>query len=244
MLDTISKAYWGMIFKRITPEWERLGFFNDEQFGSRRGTSVTTPLAIATALSELAYADHVPFLAVSQDISKAYDSVPIRLGVEVALRRFGLPEEFIEHYLNSHRGNRAVSATAYGASDSILGDADGTFSFTRGVPQGATESPFCWIAFYSILILWVAQTHSSKGKTHLSVCLSVRLSVRLSVCNDILKIILKGSRTWTERKKHTESDLERKVLKFEYDTEGGREKPIYFRLSVRNDILRERDGSE
>ena len=148
-----------MILKRITPEWERLGFFDDQQFGSRMGTSIVTPLTIATALSELAYADHVPLLAISQDISKAYDSVPIRLGVEVALRRFGLPEDFIEHYLNSHRDNRAVIATAYGASDSILGAADGTFSFTRGVPQGATESPFCWIAFYSILMAMQSDTN-------------------------------------------------------------------------------------
>jgi len=152
LLDVLSKAYWSIICRRVTAVWERRGFFDAGQYGSRSGSDVQTPLAVAVSLSELACADHVPLLAVASDISRAFDSIPTFLGKEVALRRFGLPDDFLDHYLSMDRGNVAHVVTAYGTSSEILGPEEGTFPFVRGTPQGSSESPSIWLAFYHILM--------------------------------------------------------------------------------------------
>ena len=50
------------------------------------------------------------------------------------------------------RGNAAVVLTAFGASDEILGDDAGSFTYERGWTQGGSESPSGWIATYDILL--------------------------------------------------------------------------------------------
>jgi len=91
-------------------------------------------------IAELAAADHIPLTVVNQDISK-----------ETALRRLGLPENFIAYYMTLDIGNHAETLTCYGRSSDILGKEDGIFSFTRGATQGGSESCFIWISFYIIL---------------------------------------------------------------------------------------------
>ena len=107
---------------------------------------------MATLIAEEQVTRKQPFYAFSQDISKAYDTVGRHIGKEIAWRRLGVPDPFIEMLLDMDRGNITTVLTAYGRTDEILGAEIGTFEYLRGLCQGASESPSGWVAVYDIFL--------------------------------------------------------------------------------------------
>jgi hypothetical protein len=107
---------------------------------------------MASLIAEERVHEKKPFYAFSQDISKAYDTVSRHVGKEIAWRRLGVPERFIEMLLDMDRGNRTVVVTAFGCTDELLGEEKGTFEYMRGFCQGASESPAGWVALYDIFL--------------------------------------------------------------------------------------------
>ena len=76
--------------------------------------SVTAPGLMATLIAEEWVKEKQPLYVFSQDISKAYDTVSRHIGKEIAWRRLGVPEDFIQMLLDMDRGNKTVVLTAYG----------------------------------------------------------------------------------------------------------------------------------
>jgi len=54
----------------------------------------------------------------------------------MALRRLRVPERILELIADMDQENKAVVLTAFGASDEILGDEEGSFTYERGWTQG------------------------------------------------------------------------------------------------------------
>ena len=152
LLEVVQKAFWAILTARMTGVWEDNDLLNDMQFGFRKGRSVTAPALMASLIAEERVHEKKPFYAFSQDISKAYDTVSRHVGKEIAWRRLGVPERFIEMLLDMDRGNRTVVVTAFGCTDELLGEEKGTFEYMRGFCQGASESPAGWVALYDIFL--------------------------------------------------------------------------------------------
>ena len=75
-----------------------------------------------------------------------------QVGKEIAWRRLGLPEEFIQLLLNMDRENETAVLTAFGFTDELIGVKEGKFEYERGFCQGASESPPGWVALYDIFL--------------------------------------------------------------------------------------------
>ena len=127
LLEVLQKAFWAIMTARMTKVWEERGLLNDMQFGFRKGRSVTAPGLMATLIAEEWVKEKQPLYVFSQDISKAYDTVSRHIGKEIAWRRLGVPEDFIQMLLDMDRGNETVVLTAYGCTDEILGMGNGIF---------------------------------------------------------------------------------------------------------------------
>uniref|UniRef100_A0A7S3JW59 Reverse transcriptase domain-containing protein n=2 Tax=Aureoumbra lagunensis TaxID=44058 RepID=A0A7S3JW59_9STRA len=151
LLDVLSKGFWAILFSRVVPTLERLKAFRSGQFGARPGTNTAEPLTIVFALAELAFSDQVSLYVNNIDVSKAFDSPALGIGVESSLRRLGIDEAFIDYNLDLDIDNKVCVMTAYGTSEEILGSQDGVFSATRGVSQGMSESPLKWNCFHIVL---------------------------------------------------------------------------------------------
>ena len=84
---------------------------------------------MATLIAEEWVKEKKPLYVFSQDISKAYDTVSRHIGKEIAWRRLGVPEDFIQMLFDMDRGNGTVVLTAYGCTDEILGMENGIFEY-------------------------------------------------------------------------------------------------------------------
>ena len=121
LLEVLQKAFWAIMTARMTAVWEDKKLLHPMQFGFRRGHSVTAPALMATLIAERQVAEKKAMYVFSQDISKAYDTVARHIGKEIAWRRLGVPEEYIQLLLNMDRENVTVVLTAFGLTDAILG---------------------------------------------------------------------------------------------------------------------------
>ena len=64
----------------------------------------------------------------------------------MALRRLRVPERILDLISDMDRGNAGVVLTAFAASDEILENDRGAFTYERGWTQGGSESPSGLIA--------------------------------------------------------------------------------------------------
>jgi len=87
LLDVLSKGFWAILYSRVVPTLERLQAFKSGQFGAGPGTNTTEPLTIAFTLADLAFSDQISLYVNNLDVSKAFDSPAIGIGVESSLWR-------------------------------------------------------------------------------------------------------------------------------------------------------------
>jgi hypothetical protein len=151
LLSVSGKVFWSVMSDRMTLIWKEHELLQRQQYGFRRGVSIDEPLIIATLAAEQCYDLRQPLITASQDISKAFDSVSRGLKA-LAFGRLGVPEEFCDMFATMDVDNRTVVLTAYGTSETILGE-DGVFECARGYAQGCTTSAnIGWTSFYDILL--------------------------------------------------------------------------------------------
>ena len=96
-----------------------------------KGSGTVELLIIATLVTDQCRDLRQPLIAISQDIINAFDSVPRDLK-PLAFGRLGLPDEFCDVFATRGEGNQTIVLTAYGASDEVLGTANGVFECQRG----------------------------------------------------------------------------------------------------------------
>ena len=151
LLSVSGKCFWGIMSDRVASVWESRRLLQRQQYGFRRGVNTDEPLIIATLAAEQCYDLQQPLITVSQDISKAFDSVSRGMKA-LAFGRLGLPDEFCDMFALMDVCNRTVVVTAYGTSEEVLGE-EGVFECARGYAQGCTSSAnIGWVSFYDILL--------------------------------------------------------------------------------------------
>ncbi len=96
LLEVLQKAFWAIMTARMTAVWEDKELLHPMQFGFRRGHSVTAPALMATLIAERQVAEKQVMYVFSQDISRAYDTIARHICREIAWRRLGVPEEYIQ----------------------------------------------------------------------------------------------------------------------------------------------------
>ena len=151
LLSVSGKVFWSVMSDRMVLIWKKHELLQRQQYGFRQGVSIDEPLIIATLAAEQCYDLRQPLITASQDISKAFDSVSRGLKA-LAFGRLGVPEEFCDMFAAMDIDNRTVVLTAYGTSETVLGE-EGVFECARGYAQGCTTSAnIGWTSFYDILL--------------------------------------------------------------------------------------------
>ena len=151
LLSVSGKVFWAIMTDRVTRVWRENHLLQPQQYGFQQERSTDEPLIISTLAAEQCYDFEQPLITISQDISKAFDSVS-RSFKSLALGRLGVPDEFCEMFASMDEGNQTVVLTAYGTSAEVLGDI-GTFECLRGYAQGCTSSASMgWNSAYDVLL--------------------------------------------------------------------------------------------
>ena len=157
LLDTLRKLTLGILQKRLTKVWLKHGLMDPNQYAFLPHKNTSQPLLNLMCMAEDAKQFKKPLYVVSQDIRKAYDTVPTHMGKEMALRRLGCPEHYISLFLEADLGNFITLNTAHGMTAEFTykssmpnSSTEGWFSADRGIGQGADESPAEWDAFYDL----------------------------------------------------------------------------------------------
>ena len=96
------------------------------------GSNCSTPIAILETIIHDAETNNKPLFIFLQDISKAFDSMDVRM-LQLAMERLKIPGNFIKLVLELFIGRYNTVITAYGHSNS--------YKMEIGIDQGETLSP-------------------------------------------------------------------------------------------------------
>ena len=96
-------------------------------------------ITLVAAAIESANIEDRELILLSQDIRRAFDSVPWH-SLKLAMRRIGLPEKFIQLQMHIFERHRAHTKTAYGYTT--------WFHQELSVSQGDIPSPLLWVLFF------------------------------------------------------------------------------------------------
>ena len=110
----------------------------------------STPIHILNNIIEDSYCNNKELWLLSQDMSKAYDSVNIHL-LQKAVERIQLPSQLTQIILNLllDRSNKII--TNFGLTQ--------PYNIKNGIDQGETITPLLWRIYYDPLITQIAKTY-------------------------------------------------------------------------------------
>jgi hypothetical protein len=152
LLEVTRKAVCGIIKDRVRAAVEGAKVLDQRQHGGRSGGfSTFSAVASVTRAFEDAIARRLDLHLLSVDIRKAYDTVNRTVGLHLAMRRVGIPEEICEWFMEVGRRNRNLVKCLWeplGSSEEQRHE----FEAKRGFAQGATESPLLWNIFYDMVL--------------------------------------------------------------------------------------------
>ena len=107
LLEVTRKAVCGIIKDRVRAAMEGAKVLDQRQHGGRSGgLSTFSAVASVTRAFEDAIARRLDLHLLSVDIRKAYDTVTRTVGLHIAMRRLGIPQELCEWFLEVGRRNR------------------------------------------------------------------------------------------------------------------------------------------
>jgi hypothetical protein len=107
LLEVTRKAVCGIIKDRVRAAVEGAKVLDQRQHGGRSvGFSTFSAVASVTRAFEDAIARRLDLHLLSVDIRKAYDTVTRTVGLHIAMRRLGIPEELCEWFLEVGRRNQ------------------------------------------------------------------------------------------------------------------------------------------
>ena len=111
-------------------------------------TSTAEPIHILTHIIEDANINNKELWLLSQDMSKAYDSIHIPLLMK-AMQRIKIPEPIINLLSNIFAGRTNQVITNFGNTQS--------YQVHDGVDQGETIAPILWRIYYDPLLTEIVQ---------------------------------------------------------------------------------------
>jgi hypothetical protein len=168
LFEIIRKLWTGMIVHRIQSVWTNHNILHSSQHGFRwrQGTD-TALLRIIDALEDAREFGTEARMTL-WDLRRAFDSVS-RNFLRLAWTRLGVPAECVAWLTGLDEGGSTYVSSPHlydniepRTTEEML-DSDGHFlsnsaqGFTaiRGVGQGDSSGPLCWIAVFDVLLCWV-----------------------------------------------------------------------------------------
>jgi len=143
LIDHTRKCFTKILTSRMTHIIMKNDILSPHNYAAFPHQSTIQPVAQFTQILEDALVCHKEIWALSQDMSKAFDSVHINT-LSKALRRIKIPATIIDllTYLLSNRTNQVI--TDLGFTD--------PYPVQDGIDQGETFSPLLWKIYYDPLV--------------------------------------------------------------------------------------------
>jgi hypothetical protein len=151
LLEVLKKAVAGVLKERHMRGLERMGVMRGAQYAYQRRMSTGVPLAVMNMCTEWAVMHRREVWDQGHDLAHAFDMPEYVMGKEVALRRTGVGERYIDLVHAMEEGAQMSIMTAWGLSDQVAGAA-GVGGCEAGWPQGGDESPLGWICTFDIML--------------------------------------------------------------------------------------------
>ena len=177
LLEHTKKLYTKLLTNRLNYIFTKYPILSPYNYIALPGNSTSIPIHILNNIIEDATCNSKDLWLISQDISKAYDSVNPNL-FQKSLLRLNMPLQLIDVLTNllTNRHNRVISN---------LGLTD-TYQVQNGIDQGETITPLFWRIYYDPLIHRIASrfpgyTLSTKWQTDLHSHTNYHLQTSISV---------------------------------------------------------------
>jgi hypothetical protein len=151
LVEHIRKIYTKIITNRLSAVFQKHPILSPFNYVALPGNSTATPIHILNNLIEDATCNHKDIWLLSQDMSKAYDSVNLSL-LQHSLARLALPTSIIQTIINifTDRYNQVI--TNLGLTPS--------YPVQNGIDQGETITPLLWRIYYDPLISYIHSRYS------------------------------------------------------------------------------------
>src|SRR4051812_44468669 len=143
LLDTARKIMTRIMNKRLSSILAANHVLKGNNYAGLPGSNCSTPIAILESIIQDAKSHNKPLFIFLQDISKAFDSMDVRM-LQLAMQRLKIPTGFIKLVtaLFTDRYNTVI--TAYGHS--------APYKTKIGIDQGETLSPLLWVIYIDPLL--------------------------------------------------------------------------------------------
>ena len=165
LLELMRKLVLGIITNRLQRDWEDLGLIDKTNSGFQRGRSTANPIMAIRAAMEQARADGDAVAVLYDDLKWAFDT-PARTVIDLAARRMGVPQEFMQ--LLEDIDSRSVQTTILAAGLAMNLSDDGIFRQLHGTGQGGVEGPMLWLMISDIVVTRARQVDAAPAvlRTH------------------------------------------------------------------------------
>ncbi|GET55806.1 hypothetical protein GLOIN_2v1783661 [Rhizophagus irregularis DAOM 181602=DAOM 197198] len=144
LLEVIRKSLVKLFYNRLASILASNEVLKGGNFASLPGGSCRDPIVVLESIIHDAHVNKSPLWILSQDISKAFDSVDLKM-LRFALERIKLPAFAIKFILSlfMKRSNRVF--TAHGTTPS--------YRVRIGIDQGEVISPLLWVIYIDPLLI-------------------------------------------------------------------------------------------
>jgi len=156
LIDHTRKLFTKILSNRLTTTIMRYEVLSPMNFAAFPHQSTIQPVTQLTQMIEDANTNGKEIWALSQDMSKAFDSVNITT-LEKALQRIKIPPSITKLiiYLLSHRTNRVITDLGFTEP----------YPVQDGIDQGETFSPLLWKIYYDPLISTIQRRYTGYACT-------------------------------------------------------------------------------
>ena len=151
LLETFRKCITRVFTKRLSRILVKKNILKGPNFAGLPGDSTETPVHILNSIMEYAKEEKKELWLLFQDMSKAFDSVPLHM-LSIALRRIKLPESAISFIINLFQERKIKVITEVGLTEEIQA--------SRSIDQGEVISPLMWRIFYDPLLCRIQEDPS------------------------------------------------------------------------------------
>ena len=151
LIEHIRKIYTKIITNRLNQVFSQYPILSPFNYVALPGNSTSTPIHILNNLIEDANCNYKEIWLLSQDMSKAYDSVNFDL-LKLSLQRLSLPQPIINILSDLLINRQNTVITNLGLTP--------PYQVQNGIDQGETITPLLWRIYYDPLIAHIHSTFS------------------------------------------------------------------------------------